>query len=105
MDLVTVFTPTFNRLPLLKRLYESLKEQTYTGFEWVIVDDDSSDGTEQWIDSITMKASFAIKYKRVSHGGKHRAINKGVQMAAGEVMFFVDSDDYLPIRAIETIRK
>ena len=46
----TIFTPTYNRKKLLKKLYESLKKQTYKNFEWLIVDDGSTDGTKESVE-------------------------------------------------------
>ena len=101
--MITVFTPTYNRLALLQRLYRSLEEQTDRSFEWVIVDDASEDGTEEWVGTITRSAPFTIRYQKNPHGGKHRAVNTGVQMARGEWFFIVDSDDRLPENAIRTV--
>ena len=97
--LITVFTPTYNRARLLSRLYESLKAQTYQSFEWIIVDDGSTDNTEAVIDSLLERPSeygFSLRYFKQQNGGKHRAINRGVQEARGELFFIADSDDYLP---------
>lgn len=100
---ITIFTPTYNRAHLLPRLYESLYKQTFKDFEWVIVDDGSVDGTEHIIESFINEKIIPIKYIKQSNGGKHRAINKGVQEAKGELFFIVDSDDYLTNNAIERI--
>lgn len=105
MRCISVFTPTYNRLELLKRLYRSLCDQNEMNFEWVVVDDASTDGTEEWIIKIKQESPFQIQYKKITHGGKHRAINCGVELAQGDYIFFVDSDDYLPKEAIETIGK
>lgn len=102
---ITILTATYNRIGLLKRLYESLMNQSIKNFEWIIVDDDSTDGTDEWIKTIQFNNSFCIKYKKQQHGGKHRAINKGVQLASGEYIFIVDSDDLLPNNSIETVIK
>ena len=45
----TVFTPTYNRAHTLSRLYESIRQQTVRDFEWVIVDDGSTDGTAELV--------------------------------------------------------
>lgn len=105
MRRISVFTPTYNRIDLLKRLYQSLCTQTDLNFEWVLVDDASTDGTEEWIQRIKQESPFPIQYRKVVHGGKHRAINRGVELAQGDYIFFVDSDDYLPKEAINTIGK
>lgn len=44
---ITVFTPTYNRSYIIEKLYRSLQEQTYTDFEWLVIDDGSSDNTEE----------------------------------------------------------
>ena len=103
--MITVFTPTYNRLELLKRLHQSLLDQTDKSFEWVVVDDASTDGTDAWMRSVSSGASFPIIYRKNPHGGKHRAINTGVELAKGEYFFIVDSDDYLPENSIETLQR
>lgn len=95
--LFTVFTPTYNRAHLLPRLYESLNAQTFQDFEWIIVDDGSTDKTEEVAKSFfpslgEMEGGFISQ----PNGGKHSAINRGVQEAQGELFFIADSDDYLP---------
>ena len=99
----TVFTPAYNRKELIIRLYESLKTQSLKDFEWVIIDDGSTDGTDEAISAIE-EDSFSIIYKKVENGGKHRAINKGLDLAHGQVFAIVDSDDYLTEDAIEKIK-
>jgi glycosyltransferase involved in cell wall biosynthesis len=101
----TVFTATYNRANTLFKLYESLCQQTNQNFEWVIVDDGSIDNTEDFIKELIVKSSFQIKYLKQDNGGKHRAINKGAQIASGELFFIVDSDDYLLPNSLETISK
>lgn len=92
---ISIFTATYNRAELLKRLYASIKQQNYDDFEWIIIDDGSNDNTEtyvrKWIDS----SNFSIIYKKVINGGKHRAINLGLKLSSGELFFIVDSDDCL----------
>lgn len=104
--LITVFTPTYNRGYIISKLYESLRNQTYIDFEWLIVDDGSSDNTEELIKRFQANNDFfPIRYFRTENGGKHRAINKGVGLAAGELFFIVDSDDFLPYNSLETVAK
>lgn len=103
--LLTIFTPTYNRGYLLKRLYESLKNQDDLDFEWVVVDDGSSDDTESIVRKwVIAEKLFTIKYMKQENGGKHRAINTGVQIAKGKMFFIVDSDDYLSIDAVRKIK-
>lgn len=101
----TVFTPTYNRKELLKRLYNSLCKQTKKDFEWVIVDDGSTDETRELVNEfINEKNEFNIIYKKQENGGKHRAINTGLDIANGQVFAIVDSDDYLTEDAIKKIK-
>ena len=100
---ITVFTPTYNRAYTLERLYKSLLNQTCYDFEWLIVDDGSTDGTSALIDSFQNNQLFDVRYYRQENSGKHVAINNGVDLAEGELFFIVDSDDYLTDDAIEKI--
>ena len=102
--MVTVFTPAYNRANLLHILYNSLKKQTCFDFEWLIVDDGSTDSTKAVIEDFVRECDlFPIKYVYQNNHGKHVAINTGVQQAKGEMFFIVDSDDYLSENAIELI--
>ena len=105
--LITVFTPAYNRKNLLTRLYESLCKQTYKDFEWVIVDDGSTDGTKELSQTLAEREGtfFPLRYFYQENGGKHRAINHGVREAQGELFFIADSDDMLPPNALETVAK
>lgn len=101
---ITVFTPTYNRAYIIHQLYESLKRQTFTDFEWLIVDDGSTDGTEEVIKKWQGEENpFPIRYYKKENGGKCRAINYGVDLAEGQLFFNVDSDDYLTDDALEKI--
>ena len=104
--MVTVFTPTYNRAHLLPKLYRSLQIQTCKDFEWLIIDDGSSDNTEiivkEWIDN---ESSFPVRYYKVPNGGKMRAINMGASLAKGEVFCGIDSDDWFYNDAISAIIK
>lgn len=102
--MITVFTPTYNRSHTLNRLYESLCRQSSFDFEWLVVDDGSTDRTKEYFSSLS-ENRFAVTYVRQENGGKHRAINRGVKLARGEWFFIVDSDDYLSDEAIETLQK
>ncbi len=102
--LITIFTPTYNRAHTLERLYGSLQEQTFTDFEWLVIDDGSTDGTEilfeKWLKE---QNPFPIHYYRKENGGKHTAINYGLDKAQGEVFFTADSDDYLTEDGLEKV--
>lgn len=100
---LTIFTPTYNRAYILPQLYASLCRQSSTDFEWLIVDDGSTDNTAglatQWI----AENKIAMRYIRQENGGKHRAINRGIKEARGQLFFIVDSDDCLTDDAVQWI--
>ena len=89
--MITVFTPTYNRGSLLNRLYQSLCKQKYKDFEWVIVDDGSTDDTASVIELIQSK-----------HQSDDLSI-VGVKKAQGDLFFIADSDDILPPNALQTV--
>lgn len=101
--LITVFTPTYNRAYRLQALYESLCRQTFHDFEWLIVDDGSTDDTESIVAAWIAENRITIRYYKQPNGGKHRAINRGVNMAEGLLFFIVDSDDILPDDSLKLI--
>lgn len=101
---VTVFTPTYNRAYILENLYRSLQRQTSMEFEWLVVDDGSTDNTRQLFDAWQAEGNpFPIRYVCQENGGKCSAINRGLELARGELFFTMDSDDYLTDDAIEKI--
>ena len=94
--MITILTPTFNRAHLLPRLFESLTHQTDFNFEWLVIDDGSTDGTSDLFAGKTfLSAPFPIRYYRQENGGKHCALNAGVKQANGSFIFIADSDDWL----------
>jgi glycosyltransferase involved in cell wall biosynthesis len=100
----TVFTPTFNRAHTLPRVYASLRDQTFCDFEWLIVDDGSTDRTDALVEQWHITANFPIRYIRQSHAGKHVAFNRGVREAAGELFLCFDSDDGCVPTALERFK-
>ena len=98
--MITVFTPTYNRKKMLPKLYQSLLIQDFKDFEWIIVDDGSSDGTEEYIYKILKENKIKIRYYKQNNSGKHVAFNCGVGYAKGELFICVDSDDLLTQNAL-----
>ena len=97
----TIFTPTYNRQALLHRAYESICRQNTQNFEWVIVDDGSTDDTRALIESWQKTATFSIIYYYQQNSGRHVAINRGIELANGEFFIILDSDDWLTDRSLE----
>lgn len=101
---ITLFTPTYNRGYILETLYRSIQRQTYRDFEWLVIDDGSSDNTEELVRGwMNDKNDFPIRYYKKENGGKCRAINYGLDLADGELFFIMDSDDYLTDNALERV--
>lgn len=103
MSSITIITPTYNRVDLLPRLYESLLKQTDQDFEWLVIDDGSTDNTEQLMQQYCQENRIRISYERQENAGKHTALNRGIARIRSELTFIVDSDDYLPQDAVDII--
>jgi len=101
----TVFTPTYNRAKELIHVYNSLLNQTYKNFEWLIVDDGSSDDTKEIVESWIDEDKLSINYIYKKNGGKHTAHNLGVKNAKGEFFLIFDSDDTCVKNALEIFLK
>ena len=101
---ITVFTPTYNRVELLERCYESMKQQTCQDFIWMIVDDGSTDNTRdvvnQWMKEEHL---FEMKYYHKPNGGLHTAYNEAIEHIETPLCMCIDSDDFMPDNAIEII--
>lgn len=100
---LTVITPAYNRASLLERLYNSLKGQNFTDFEWIIIDDGSTDNTKQTVESFFVDNTLRVKYLYKRNGGKHTALNVGIKNAAGKYIFIADSDDLLLPNCLSTL--
>ena len=102
---ITILTPTYNRGYIINNLYESLLQQTSKNFEWLIIDDGSSDNTKEIVRKMIGENKIKISYFYQKNGGKHRALNNGISRIKTELTFIVDSDDYLTKDAIQTIEE
>lgn len=100
---LTIVTPTYNRARVLSNLYKSLQVQTCNDFEWLIVDDGSTDNTQEVVKNWLFNVNIHIKYVYKQNGGKHTALNWAINMVSSELIFIVDSDDVLTNDAVETI--
>ncbi len=100
---ITVFTATYNRAYIIENLYNSLIVQSYKDFEWLIVDDGSTDNTEDLVEKWINEKKVRIRYFVQENSGKHFAINYALGIAKGMYFFIVDSDDILPNNSLEYI--
>lgn len=104
MVTLTVFTPTYNRADLLEVLYNSLKRQTSNDFLWMVIDDGSTDNTQEVVESFKKAENkFEIIYIKKKNGGLHSGYNTAIANATTELMIPIDSDDYMPDDGVEKI--
>lgn len=102
--MLTIFTPTYNRADLLNNIFNNLSSQSYMNFEWIIIDDGSTDQTKDVVNIFKKKSNFPIHYYWKQNGGKHTAYNFALNFAKGELFMCLDSDDVLTDNAIELIK-
>ncbi len=88
--MISVIIPTYNRKEVLLRAIDSVLQQTWPDLECIIVDDGSTDGTQEAVQSL---ADERIRYVRQDNRGACAARNRGVELAKGEIIAFQDSDD------------
>ncbi|MEN3970522.1 glycosyltransferase [Acinetobacter sp. BWR-L5] len=97
--LISVYIPTYNRLELLKRAVQSVQNQTYKNFEIIIVDDNSSDGTQDFLVGLTKVDSRIRYFFKDKNSGACVSRNIAINLAQGELITGLDDDDYfLPHR-------
>ena len=105
-NILTVFTPAYNRADLLKRCYDALKNQTDRDFVWLIVDDGSKDNTRELVNQwLSETNEFEIKYFYKENGGLHTAYNIAVEHMNTELCVCIDSDDYPSHNCVELIKR
>ena len=97
----TIFTPTYNRAHTIHRVFDSLCTQTFRDFEWLVVDDGSTDATAALIEQWQRRADFPIRYVMQQHAGKHVAHNRAIREARGQFFLVFDSDDACVPTALE----
>ena len=103
--LFTVFTPVFNRKHTIHRVWNSLQSQTYNNFEWIVVNDGSTDGIEPILEDYKKKAKFPMRIYHQKNRGKHMAFNRAVEAALGELLVPADSDDSFVANTLETFQR
>lgn len=103
MPTLTVFTLSYNRAYCLHKCYESLLRQTCTDFEWLVVDDGSTDDTKALVDSWIAENKIPIRYIYKKNGGMHTGYNTAYDNIFTELAVCIDSDDYMTDDAVEII--
>jgi len=104
---ISVLTSIYNRANLITKLYSSLINNSKYGIdiEWLIMNDGSTDNTEEVIEKFIKEKKINIKYYKQSNQGKMVSINKLVEYATGDLIIDCDSDDYFTEDAFDTIKK
>ncbi len=90
---ISVVLPTYNRANFLENAFASLAQQTFTEFELIVVDDGSTDHTEQLLPSLASQAPFQVIFIQQENMGPAGARNTGIKKASGQFIAFFDSDD------------
>ena len=91
-------------LPVRQSVYDSLTAQTFRDFEWLVVDDGSTDGTRALIEAWRDEADFPIRYYHQKNQGKHVAYNHSVPHARGRFFLTLDSDEACVPHALEKLK-
>lgn len=103
MKTLTIFTPTFNRAHTLIRTYKSLCQQTCFDFEWLIIDDGSTDNTRELVNNWLTETNFIIRYIYKENGGLYTGYNTAYANIESELSVCIDSDDFMPTDAVSSI--
>ncbi|MDE7025242.1 MAG: glycosyltransferase family 2 protein [Paramuribaculum sp.] len=103
MKTLTIFTPAYNRAHTIGRTYESLLRQTSKDFEWLVIDDGSTDNTQELVEKWIAEKKIPIRYIRQENQGMHGAHNTAYRNITTELNTCIDSDDFMPDNAVEKI--
>ncbi len=101
-ELISVIIPVYNVEKYLKRCVDSIRKQTYTNLEIILVNDGATDNSGKICEEY---AQFDPRIKVINkkNGGLSDARNAGIEMAQGKYLCFVDSDDWIAINCIEIL--
>ncbi|MCY0975843.1 glycosyltransferase family A protein [Chryseobacterium wangxinyae] len=100
---VTILTPSYNRAHTLPRVFESLQKQTFKDFEWIVIDDGSTDNTKDLVEKFQKEADFKIRYYFQENQHKFLTFFRGIDLAEGQYFSPLDSDDALPADSMEIL--
>lgn len=103
MRTLTIFTPAYNRAHTIGRTYKSLLRQTCRDFEWLVIDDGSTDNTQRLVQDWIAENKIPIRYIRQENQGMHGAHNTAYRNIDTELNTCIDSDDWMPDDAVEKI--
>ncbi|MBA8197412.1 glycosyltransferase family 2 protein [Citrobacter freundii] len=100
---ISIVTPVYNRASLIGNLFQSLLKQDIFEFEWIVIDDGSTDNIKDVMHEFQSSSPFTIKFHQKENGGKPSAVNEGVKAASYDWIYIVDSDDFIAQDAISVI--
>lgn len=101
----SIIIPTYNRAHLLKNTIRTVVDQSYDHFELIVVDDGSTDHTEEVMKEIITEHGHNISYIKQVNGERAAARNTGLKQAKGAYVLFFDSDDTLYTNHLEIVKK
>lgn len=100
----SIIIPAFNAEKTIRKSIESIQEQTYQNFEVIVIDDGSIDDTKYILDELVTEYSN-ITIKTINNSGPGEARNRGIELAQGEYLLFIDVDDYIKFDFLELYNK
>ncbi|MDE1330729.1 glycosyltransferase family 2 protein [Vibrio aestuarianus] len=93
IDLVSIVSPVFNGKKFIEMTYASILSQTYQNWEWLVVDDGSTDGTRDWLRQVSQQDKRVVVLLNSSNQGAAYARNQAIEAAKGRYIAFLDADD------------
>lgn len=103
-EIISVIVPVFNSEKTLRRCIRSIQDSKYNALDIILVDDGSTDGSGQICDELAIKDS-RIKTFHLNNGGVSKARNFGLKKASGNLVSFIDSDDYIKPEYFQELKK
>lgn len=100
---ITIVTPSYNRAHTLNRVYDSLKNQIFKDFKWVIMDDGSTDNTKELVESFQKENLIKIEYFWNENQHKFVTVFEGIKKVTSKYFMIVDSDDSYPIDSLQIL--
>ena len=100
--MISVIIPAYNVAPLLERCYQSIQTQTYKDFEVILIDDGSTDQTPEICEELA-KNNANTRVVHQKNSGVSAARNKGIEIASGDYLCFIDSDDYVEPEYLQSL--
>lgn len=103
--IISIITPAYKCKSTILETYESIKAQTFSSWEWIVVEDCSGDDTYEYIESLTQNDSRVVLLQTPKNSGAAIARNIGIEYAQGRYIAFLDADDlFVPTKLEKQIR-